>query len=659
MALGIAFPTAFPLLMAVGTDARAQPPATTLAVAHDASSGTGPTPSPAAATAAAQDVGGQVAATAQVATATASVGPNSAGSGPTPAPGMGVATAPTPIITAENTAIAQAETATAVAAAVGPHGGTVSRSTEATGAASAPDPSVFTQGDTIVAAGVAEAAVSAFGVTVGTTSTPDTATAVAAAGSIYQGQGVDVPAHTLYVEMPVPGFYDSKTPPTVQLEIQPFAPTYRVSWGDESLALGLVGFEVRVLSHEDYQTVLAVVPEWIELVFGPELNAAGNGSITMDMNSDFWLTVLPDGSPAEYLLDCENLWEVWQDGQWLFAFHGRVVKEQLLEDSGLQGVSVSGPGVAGIMDHGRVFPPGFPTPTAAQWVFNPVGGVDPIVTMAGAWLQLLEASASRGSLVSLVDPQFDAATDSNGVAWTDVAVRNQWIVDLNITLGEALDVARAADPRTQAAMRAEWYMGRDFALYMAATLGSDRSATVHFYDDNSTRTRSRTRSRENLANYVVVRDANGNFSLKEDAVSQGQWGHREFLDNRATLVLADTATRDSLAQVVLDQQKDERSEWVVQVEYGVKGREAFKDFHVGDWVGIQRYRPVRRDPLTGVISGGTSEIESYRVLAIVVQVSSDERVTMELTLQSKFDSKAVELSREITRILSQISQPTA
>lgn len=472
----------------------------------------------------------------------------------------------------------------------------------------------------------------------------------------------DPPLMDVTITAIAPWAYPMQPAPLLTVEVNTLVPQWSISHGNE-LSLQPVGFEVRVLAAPAYTTVLAVIADWSELVFGPALSDEGSGSITMSLDSPFWLTTLPGGMPATALLDDEHLWEVWENGQCRFQFLGMTVQEEILEASGQHAISVSGPGTAEVLKWAQIFPPAFPAMTGTlglNWQFNMLG--TPSVSSMNCWLQLLHAAQGRGT-IPFVQPQFTATADSNGVTWPDIGIAGPWLPVLGVGLFDALNTATGHDTTTgqtgtsgqdstaSVTLVADWRMLPGFKLVAAPVLGTHREGTVIFYDNNSSITRTRVRSRQNIANYeAVVINSVIDYSLKTDSTSIAKWNQREMLSYNEAMT--NPAQRDALAVSLLDGSSDEQSEWVLAVAYGIEGRMPFVDFDVGDWIGVEQYAPTGVDPLTGTPTGGTTVVESNRVVAIVIQVSADNSVSMELTLNSTLTSWQTALQRNIARALT-------
>lgn len=458
-----------------------------------------------------------------------------------------------------------------------------------------------------------------------------------------------------------------------------------VAWGSVDPAVPSMaerGWEVQVRDMDRQNTLLAVVPEYVELSVGPELSAPGAGSVSIDLDTPFWDTNLTDGKPATDLLERECLWEAYEDGLLRFQWIGHTVRESMVDDSEARVVSVSGPGVASVLDWAAVLPPGYPASTEYFWDFNPL--IAPAVLLAraradyertrrsptstpdniaislaklretqrayqlaitsirgtftsmGAFLTLLRAAQARGTAV-WIKPTFDGTHDSGKRKWDDKGHEVNFRPELGSTLLDQLDVCTGQDLNRQTAVRAEWVMRPGWKLEVRRQVGSHREDRVVFTESGSDLAKSRTRLREDVRNYVVIRDVFGKTSLATDSASRKRWARREMMEQRGNVT--DAARRRQLASVVLAQHKAEASSWTLRAAYGVTGRHPFVDFGLGDYVGVQRF------------NGRTtvSTVEVFRVLAIVIHVS-DAGTQMELTLQSKFEQRQTDLARQLTAV---------
>lgn len=391
-----------------------------------------------------------------------------------------------------------------------------------------------------------------------------------------------------------------------------------------------VGWQIRVVSLGDMQPI-AWINGFRELMVGPELNAPGAGSITFDADDPFWSTTLPGGDPALSLIDSEHLWQCWEDGVLRFAFLGTNVTEGVVEPDETRTVTVSGPGAAATLKWAKVLMPGNVAPDNLIWRFT--------TPLMQAWLSLLEAAQNRGT-ITFVNPSFTAAADSAGTPWADAGATAEFTPDLGADLLTVLDVVAGQDLTKPASLRVEWFMWPGFELDVRPTIGTHRETQVIFFEGGLLQT-ERSRVRDEIANVIQVRDIYGAVSPAIDSASVARWGRREALDQKGNIT--DATRRDQIAQVMLAQHKDENSSWTIRVPYSAAGRRVFRDFDIGDWIGIGRYNPT-----------GPSTVEAYRVLAITVRVPDTAEAELELTLQSKQDARQRDLERQLTTIINQI-----
>lgn len=418
-----------------------------------------------------------------------------------------------------------------------------------------------------------------------------------------------------------------------------------------------IGWTVRVVDYLDFTTVVADIPEFIELNVGPELCAPGAGSITLDADDPFWTRTLANDQPATSLLDYEYLWQAYEDGELRYEWLGSKVKETLLDDSETRGITIAGPGAGEVLRWAKILPPGFPKP--------PPAGLDPetavtyrndVVTLGWEfplhwpamqmWWTLFKAAQSRGT-IPWIQPLFTETADAAGAPWEYIPTTNTasgysgFRPEQGMDLLDFLNLCTGQDYSKHFAERAEWMLWPRFNLDVRKSIGVHREDQVIFYEAALVQ-KERTRVRDEIANYVAVIDQNGDFSLATDADSINKWNRREQLENH-NLNIVDPVRRNAISQVFLEQRRDEKSEWVIQVPYDQPGRRPFRDYNIGDWVGVSAYR-----------SGQPSTVDAYRVLAIVVNVADDVPV-VELTLQSKIEFYQHQLEAKLTQIINEIN----
>lgn len=438
------------------------------------------------------------------------------------------------------------------------------------------------------------------------------------------------------------------------------------------------GWEVRVLDFRDYTTQLAVISEWMTLMVGPELSGAGQGAITFDQDGAFWTSLLPNGRPAWTLKDGEYLFQAYEDGAFRFEWLGRNVTEAVLDDSESHTITIAGPGTGDVLKWAKILPPGFPKLPPVKKVNTELGTsvtvpddtsadnghpanlweFPPNTPAMNMFFTLLTAAQSRGTL-RFVTPTFTAGADSGKVKWVDVRTVEDsqghgFRPDMGTDLLTFLNTCTGQEPTEFFATHCEWMMRPGFKLEVRNVrgdvrgdvgIGTHRQGQVVFFEGNLL-TLQRQRTRDDLGNYVVVRDAYGTTSLRVDKTSVASWNQREIYEG-GTANVTEAARRNALADVYLAKVKDETSQWTIAVPYDLPGRRPFRDYKVGDWIGV-----------SSLDDNGVSKLNAYRVMALTVQVANDQ-ATVELTLQSMFDLRQRRLAEQITQIINRVNNSSS
>lgn len=183
------------------------------------------------------------------------------------------------------------------------------------------------------------------------------------------------------------------------------------------------GWEVQVLSYADIQTrattgatrPIAVISTFQSVAISPAISDVGSGSITLDLDAEFWSTTLADGTPASNLREYEHVWQVFEDGALRFEFLGQKVEEGFEADDETRTITISGPGGADVLRWGKVMLQTYPYPPTetqtGQYLFTRTAMMD-------TWLQLFRACVNRGTL-GFITPTFTAVVDSYGAPWED------------------------------------------------------------------------------------------------------------------------------------------------------------------------------------------------------------------------------------------------
>jgi outer membrane protein OmpA-like peptidoglycan-associated protein len=196
------------------------------------------------------------------------------------------------------------------------------------------------------------------------------------------------------------------------------------------------------------------------------------------------------------------------------------------------------------------------------------------------------------------------------------------------------------DPNVVSTIRAEFHMRPNFILdVVQAGFGVHRDGDVIFYEGSTnTISKSRSRTRADIANLVAIQNDYGYYSIATSAPSIARWLQREqFTRDNGTF---DDTMRGQIAMKTLEQSEDEVSTWTIAVAPYGTGRRIFVDYDLGDWVGVSQYHGTE---------GNT--IDPFRVHAISIKVDKDGTVDLELTLQSKVDVRFKTLKEQVTSLI--------
>lgn len=388
------------------------------------------------------------------------------------------------------------------------------------------------------------------------------------------------------------------------------------------------GWEVRILSYKDFQTTVAVLSNYQNLMVGPMINDVGSGSVSFSMEDSFWDTYLWSGVSARDILNKSYLFQCWEDGVLRFEFIGQRVREDIVNDNEEYKVSISGPGTAATLEWAQVFPPNFPKYNKTVHWYNKYAAMK-------MYSLLIRAAQKRGT-IRFVGLNFDHLKDSSGAAWADLNNPRIYKITYGDNLLDTLNDMtgqNASDPWT---VRADWFMRPNFTLDVRQKFGARLETQVIFFEGDI-EDKSRDRNREKIKNYVSVSDSAGNYSLVSDTSSRNSWMQREHIDRRDGLT--DVKVRKAVANVLLDMLKVEDSEWTITIPYDRPTRRPFRDFGVGDYIGIARFN-----------GASASTVEAFQVRGITVEVT-DEKTTCELTLESWNQARQRILERALTRLL--------
>lgn len=396
-------------------------------------------------------------------------------------------------------------------------------------------------------------------------------------------------------------------------------------------------WDLRVFSPVDnFVTQICTVYDFVDFSASLVLCDVGGGAVSLDLDSPFMNETLPNGANPLTLLGTGLLWRAYESGVLRFEWITKTVSINQTGDAGSRIATLSGEGSGSVLKRGKVLPPGFPAQTTSSWVFKNQSRMK-------SWHALYAASVARGT-IPYVNLMFTATKDSNGIPWSDTPTKTSTVTDytpeLNEDLLSILQEATGQDYDKLAAMRLDWIMWPGFHLDVRPTIGSNKENMIIFNDGGSTIYRTADRDISDLANYIAVRDSYGKTALAKSKASITQYGQVEELHDYGDIT--NPKLKGRIADTILEMLKDGVSSWTIKIQPNVPGRKIFRDFNVGDWVGVDEFN----------VNTGVSTITAYRIVGIAVS-KSNSTYDVELTIQSKFDIKMKRLRDTLTKIINQ------
>lgn len=432
------------------------------------------------------------------------------------------------------------------------------------------------------------------------------------------------------------------------------------------------GWTIRVLDYKDMKSLVAVISDFREFSFTQELNGVGQGSVTLDEDSPFWTALLRNGASNRALMDNEYVFEAWDNNTPRFSWLGQTVTNTIVGEDETRAVVLAGPGIAQVLSWAPINRPGWPTtvPILRYDISKADGKTKTPVYRESSYNDKLPAflwefpvtwstmrmwytvftAAQRRGLLKWVTLMFTALKDSGGQPW--ILVKTEQTVSdigfqppsLSATLLEFLNDCTGQDYSKWFGQRLEWIMHPGFKLDVRRHIGVDRSKNVRFFQGNII-SEERTRDREAIYNRVIATDVEFGETIRTDKKSVASWNMRE-QRNESQKEVTNPTLRAQIADRFLLQSKDQKDEWSIKIPYDDPGRVPYRNFFVGDHVGVNAQN-------TGSTPTAVAEPASYRVMAITISVSSDSVVPeCELTLQSLIDSKQAELEKKITELIN-------
>lgn len=195
-------------------------------------------------------------------------------------------------------------------------------------------------------------------------------------------------------------------------------------------------------------------------------------------------------------------------------------------------------------------------------------------------------------------------------------------------------------------IRVEYRMRPGFNLDVQRQFGSRRERQVVFYEGSThTMAKQWERNRASIANLVAVQNDDGEYSVATSTASIARWRQRELFVRENNSF--EQPARAAIASSLLELRQDETATLTMKVPPYAPGRRVFRDYDLGDWVGVSRYR-----------GGTTNVVEAYRVLALTLKVDANNNVDLELTLQNTAAAYAQRLQARITSLRYHLDKGT-
>jgi hypothetical protein len=167
----------------------------------------------------------------------------------------------------------------------------------------------------------------------------------------------------------------------------------------------------------------------------------------------------------------------------------------------------------------------------------------------------------------------------------------EFIPSVGVDLYNLLQFVTGNDENEPATLYLDWIIRPPrkgetrFLLDVRPTIGTHRENSVRFYESHSITTKDRIRKRDDIVNYLGVRDVIGGVSFATLRNSINQFSQREDLISKEEFRYAPARQRATNAYVRASGK--EKKSWTLAVAPYIDGRKVFIDYDVGDWIGIE------------------------------------------------------------------------
>jgi hypothetical protein len=251
-----------------------------------------------------------------------------------------------------------------------------------------------------------------------------------------------------------------------------------------------------------------------------------------------------------------------------------------------------------------------PTPTSMErvWTLHPMA----------VWHALLLEAQAAGYL-TWVTPLFDATYDSTGAAWGAVQ-------EVKVQAGDSLlDLLK----RFCEANDLLWRMLPGFKLQVRPNVTRRIEDKIVFTQYRGQSAHTLAQTRREIANVVYASSGDTGIAVSEDTTSQTRYRKRMAWMNAGGS--GDATARSAVANATLGLRKDAKASRSVTVDPLAQGRRLFVDYALSDWIGIEEVAETGATP--------------RQIVAVAVDIDKDANVKAELTLQSRFEARAVKQQR--------------
>jgi hypothetical protein len=241
----------------------------------------------------------------------------------------------------------------------------------------------------------------------------------------------------------------------------------------------------------------------------------------------------------------------------------------------------------------------------------------------GIWHDLYTTAQGRGTIPFLTT-RLTASSDSYGNVWTDTQ---------NVQVTNGTDLYSLLQSFC-ATINANYHMGPGFELDVGqttdegTTLGIDRSQQIIFREGRDIQSKQRTRARNAIQNQIGMENEDGHEISAHSSGSITEWGQREGWAQSSAQV--DPVSLEIAAAATVAEQDDEVLSYTMQITPNLPGKTVYKDFGIGDWIGLERpdFTAVDAVQVTGIaVSIDANGVETHELTLVTYMQWLQEQLT--------------------------------